>query len=176
MAGTAIARVVEVVVLQTGDEWVEALPTGNGRLGEIIFGGTSEERIQFNEFTLWVLESHDYEHPGGCSTAIARIGFPRRSWPATHTLISSARIPHSGSRATSAARRASRRCFWRITAGDCTAARIATCLAKRKRVGPLCPGAFKLAERQSEGGQDPRDQRLQLPCPLPGQDLRYRVG
>jgi alpha-L-fucosidase 2 len=34
-------------------EWVQALPVGNGRLGAMIFGGTSVERLQLNEDTLW---------------------------------------------------------------------------------------------------------------------------
>lgn len=34
-------------------EWNHTLPVGNGRLGAMIFGGTTEERIQFNEETLW---------------------------------------------------------------------------------------------------------------------------
>ena len=34
-------------------EWNEALPVGNGRLGAMIFGGTSEELIQLNEQSLW---------------------------------------------------------------------------------------------------------------------------
>ena len=34
-------------------EWTEALPVGNGRLGAMVFGGMPEERIQFNEETLW---------------------------------------------------------------------------------------------------------------------------
>ncbi len=33
--------------------WTEALPIGNGRLGGMIFGGVHQERIQFNEDTLW---------------------------------------------------------------------------------------------------------------------------
>lgn len=35
-------------------EWVEALPLGNGRLGAMIFGDVSKERIQLNEDTLWM--------------------------------------------------------------------------------------------------------------------------
>jgi len=31
----------------------EALPLGNGRLGGMVFGGVAEERIQFNEDSLW---------------------------------------------------------------------------------------------------------------------------
>jgi len=34
-------------------EWVEALPLGNGRLGSMVFGSVSKERIQLNEDTLW---------------------------------------------------------------------------------------------------------------------------
>ncbi|NIK68706.1 glycoside hydrolase family 95 protein [Paenibacillus sp. BK720] len=33
--------------------WTDALPTGNGRLGAMMFGGTETERIQLNEDTLW---------------------------------------------------------------------------------------------------------------------------
>ena len=52
---------------QPAKEWVEALPVGNGRLGAMIFGGTAEERIQFNEATLWVGEPRDYSHPGAAN-------------------------------------------------------------------------------------------------------------
>jgi len=34
-------------------EWVQALPVGNGRMGAMVFGGVPQERIQFNEETLW---------------------------------------------------------------------------------------------------------------------------
>ncbi len=34
-------------------DWLEALPIGNGRLGGMVFGGIPEERIQLNEDTLW---------------------------------------------------------------------------------------------------------------------------
>jgi alpha-L-fucosidase 2 len=46
------------------DRWVEALPIGNGRLGAMVFGGRAEERIQFNEGTLWTGKPHEYQHPG----------------------------------------------------------------------------------------------------------------
>src|SRR5687767_9132343 len=44
--------------------WVEALPIGSGRLGAMVFGGTADERIQFNEDTLWTGKPHDYSHAG----------------------------------------------------------------------------------------------------------------
>jgi len=34
-------------------KWEEALPVGNGRLGAMVFGKPSEERIQLNENTYW---------------------------------------------------------------------------------------------------------------------------
>ncbi|MEM7129467.1 MAG: glycoside hydrolase family 95 protein [Chloroflexota bacterium] len=45
-------------------QWVEALPIGNGRLGGMVFGGISQERIQFNEDTVWTGAPHDYAHAG----------------------------------------------------------------------------------------------------------------
>jgi alpha-L-fucosidase 2 len=33
--------------------WVEALPIGNGRLGAMVFGNPSKEKIQLNENTVW---------------------------------------------------------------------------------------------------------------------------
>lgn len=45
-------------------EWVkEALPLGNGRLGCLVFGGIEQERIPFNENSLW---SGDGRTPGAC--------------------------------------------------------------------------------------------------------------
>jgi alpha-L-fucosidase 2 len=49
---------------QPAAEWVEALPVGNGRIGAMVFGGTTKERIQFNESTLWAGEPRDYSHLG----------------------------------------------------------------------------------------------------------------
>lgn len=34
-------------------EWMQALPVGNGRLGAMVFGHPSEERIQLNEDSMW---------------------------------------------------------------------------------------------------------------------------
>ncbi|GAL81889.1 putative large secreted protein [Algibacter lectus] len=45
-------------------KWTEALPIGNGSLGAMVFGGVTEEHIQFNEETLWAGKPHDYAHKG----------------------------------------------------------------------------------------------------------------
>ena len=46
-------------------KWTEALPVGNGVIGGMIFGGVSDEHIQFNEDTLWTGHPHDYARPDG---------------------------------------------------------------------------------------------------------------
>ena len=38
---------------QPAENWNEALPVGNGRLGAMVFGRVGSERIQLNEDTLW---------------------------------------------------------------------------------------------------------------------------
>ncbi len=45
------------------DEWNEALPVGNGRLGGMVFGGVPFERIQLNEDTLWSGSPQDADNP-----------------------------------------------------------------------------------------------------------------
>ena len=44
--------------------WTEAMPLGNGRLGAMVYGGTVNETIQFNEETLWTGQPHDYANEG----------------------------------------------------------------------------------------------------------------
>lgn len=49
---------------QPAEVWEEALPLGNGRLGIMVFGKTSEERIQLNDDSLWPADL-DWDHPAG---------------------------------------------------------------------------------------------------------------
>lgn len=44
--------------------WTETLPLGNGRIGAMVYGGTENEIIQFNEETLWTGQPHDYANKG----------------------------------------------------------------------------------------------------------------
>jgi len=43
--------------------WEEALPVGNGRIGAMVFGGVTDERIQLNEDTLWSGGPYDPVNP-----------------------------------------------------------------------------------------------------------------
>lgn len=38
------------------ENWDEALPIGNGRLGAMVFGGAIQEHLQLNEETIWAGE------------------------------------------------------------------------------------------------------------------------
>ncbi|MFW6169597.1 MAG: glycosyl hydrolase family 95 catalytic domain-containing protein [Planctomycetota bacterium] len=54
------------------EKWSEALPIGNGRLGAMVFGGLQQERMQFNEDTVWRGEPHEY-HREGAAEYLPRI-------------------------------------------------------------------------------------------------------
>jgi len=47
--------------------WVQALPVGNGRLGGMVFGGVTQERIQLNEESLWSGGPQDADNPEALS-------------------------------------------------------------------------------------------------------------
>jgi alpha-L-fucosidase 2 len=49
---------------QPANQWVEALPIGNGRLGAMVFGDIKKEHIQFNEDTIWTGKPHEYQNEG----------------------------------------------------------------------------------------------------------------
>jgi alpha-L-fucosidase 2 len=43
--------------------WNEALPVGNGKLGAMVFGGITSERLQLNESSVWVGKPDDFVNP-----------------------------------------------------------------------------------------------------------------
>ncbi len=49
---------------QPAQEWLGALPIGNGRLGGMVFGGVECEQIQLNECTLWSGGPKEWDNPG----------------------------------------------------------------------------------------------------------------
>jgi alpha-L-fucosidase 2 len=44
-------------------QWVEAVPIGNGRLGAMVFGRVSQERLQLNEDTLYAGGPYRFDNP-----------------------------------------------------------------------------------------------------------------
>lgn len=51
--GSDVQQADELWYLNPADRWEEALPVGNGRLGAMVFGGVTKERIQLNVDSLW---------------------------------------------------------------------------------------------------------------------------
>ncbi|MBX2843243.1 MAG: glycoside hydrolase family 95 protein [Flammeovirgaceae bacterium] len=50
---------------QPAADWNEALPLGNGKLGVMVFGNTSSERIQLNDDSMWPADINDWDEPEG---------------------------------------------------------------------------------------------------------------
>lgn len=53
---------------QPAKEWTEALPLGNGRLGAMVFGQTTTERIQLNEESLWAGSQINNNNPAALNS------------------------------------------------------------------------------------------------------------
>ncbi|MDB5151236.1 MAG: large secreted protein, partial [Mucilaginibacter sp.] len=49
---------------QPAQKWTDALPIGNGRIGGMIYGGVTEDHIQYNEQNLWTGGPRDYTRKG----------------------------------------------------------------------------------------------------------------
>jgi alpha-L-fucosidase 2 len=47
---------LKLIYNKPAENWNEALPIGNGRLGAMVFGGPSQEHLQLNEETIWAGE------------------------------------------------------------------------------------------------------------------------
>jgi len=49
---------------QPAENWLQALPVGNGRLGAMVYDGVDEERLQLDEDTVWSGNRSDYDRVG----------------------------------------------------------------------------------------------------------------
>ena len=58
---------------QPASKWPNALPVGNGRLGAMVFGGVTNERIQLNEESIWDGEPNRDRNNPRAKAAIPRI-------------------------------------------------------------------------------------------------------
>jgi alpha-L-fucosidase 2 len=71
-----------------GDDWLRALPLGNGRLGAMVFGNPGTERLQLNEDTIWAGGPHDSANPEALAALpeVRRLVFEDR-WVEAQDLI-----------------------------------------------------------------------------------------
>ena len=58
---------------QPATRWLEAMPVGNGRLGAMVFGTVTEERLALNESTFWSGGPSDQHNPAGAAAAFHEI-------------------------------------------------------------------------------------------------------
>src|SRR5687768_8953878 len=63
-AAAETAKDLTLWYAQPAEKWEEELPIGSGRMGAMVFGGVGQERIPFNEDTLWTGKPHDYVREG----------------------------------------------------------------------------------------------------------------
>jgi alpha-L-fucosidase 2 len=73
---------------QPAANWNEALPLGNGRLGAMVFGSPTRERLQLNEDTLWAGGPYDPTSPDAPAALpeVRRLIFEER-YKEAHDLI-----------------------------------------------------------------------------------------
>ena len=72
LSGFAADTTYEMIYHQPARQWEEALPIGNGRLGGMVWGGTSTARIDLNEDTIWSGEPGNNFTPGADSETYRR--------------------------------------------------------------------------------------------------------
>lgn len=63
ISGTLPARAQDLKLWYTkpSQKWTDALPIGNGHIGAMIYGDALNERLQFNESTLWTGGPREYQ-------------------------------------------------------------------------------------------------------------------
>ncbi|HSX64451.1 MAG TPA: glycoside hydrolase family 95 protein, partial [Pseudoxanthomonas sp.] len=71
-ASTTAAEALKLWYRLPARQWVDALPLGNGRFGAMVWGGTSRERLQLNEDTLFAGAPYD-ANPEDALPALAEV-------------------------------------------------------------------------------------------------------
>lgn len=79
--------------------WTDALPLGNGRLGAMVFGGVSSERLQLNEDTLWSGFPGIWNNPGAQQhlAEVRRLVLEAGDHPAADRLCAAMQGPYNQS-------------------------------------------------------------------------------
>ncbi len=80
------------------EQWVEALPVGNSRMGAMIFGGIGRERVQLNDETFWAGSPHNNNNPEGIKhlDEIRRLIFEGKEKEAESLIDKYYMTPHHG--------------------------------------------------------------------------------
>lgn len=81
-------------------DWLEALPLGNSRLGAMVFGGTAREELQLNEETFWAGGPYSNNNPKGLQVLpeIRRLIFAGKTMEAQKLIDENYMTPQHGMR------------------------------------------------------------------------------
>ncbi len=60
---TQSSSILKLWYNQPANQWVEAMPIGNGRLGAMVFGNPLKEEVQLNENTVWAGQPYRNDNP-----------------------------------------------------------------------------------------------------------------
>ena len=62
---TTMAQDLKLWYSRPAQQWTDALPIGNSRMGAMVFGGVEQETLQLNEETFWSGGPHNNLNPKG---------------------------------------------------------------------------------------------------------------
>ena len=80
------------------NNWTEALPLGNSRLGAMVFGGTVREEIQLNEETFWAGSPYHNNNPKAREvlSQVRQLIFEKKNREAQHLIDANFLTPQHG--------------------------------------------------------------------------------
>lgn len=80
------------------NNWTEALPLGNSRLGAMVFGGTVREEIQLNEETFWTGSPYHNNNPKAREvlSQVRQLIFEKKNREAQHLIDANFLTPQHG--------------------------------------------------------------------------------
>ena len=61
--GVVQAQNLQLSYESPAEDWADAVPIGNGRMGAMLYGGVDLERLQIAEDTLWSGGPRSYDNP-----------------------------------------------------------------------------------------------------------------
>lgn len=96
--GLMAADSLKLWYAQPAEQWVEALPLGNSRLGVMVYGNPVNEELQLNEETVWGGGPHRNDQPNALKALpeVRRLVFEGKNEEAQHLIDREFRTPQSG--------------------------------------------------------------------------------
>lgn len=83
---------------ESAQNWSEALPIGNSRLGAMVYGGTEREELQLNEDSFWAGSPYNNNNPnaGYVLPIVRKLIFEGKNWEAQRLIDANFLTPQHG--------------------------------------------------------------------------------